>query len=1047
VASTAEPAAIRVRVLGPVEAIGPAGPALLVGARQRAVVGVLALKAGALVPQWRLVDALWGDRPPRTAVKSLHSHVARVRQALDGCGLADVLVTRDSGYLLALGADAVDTVDAGRFEEQVRLGQQQLAAGFADRAAVHLRTGLQLWRDEAALTDADPHGWAAAEVQRLGEVRMTATAARWEAELCLGRHAEAVTELERLLVTYPSQERLVGSLMMALYRVGRHTAALDTYQRLRGRLADELGVDPGPELIELNARILRRDPSLDLLSRATAREPAPGVDGPAMPRPAQLPARVGHFTGRGDALAMLDALADDPEAETQVAVISGPAGIGKTALAVQWAHRVTHRFPDGQLFVDLRGHEPGSRVPAADALAHLLRSLGVTADHIPPDVTEQAGLFRSLLHDRRVLIVVDNAGTIDAVLPLVPASAGNLLLATSRGALAALSTHHAVCAVRLDALTGEEALALLRRLLGAAMVDGQLDAAGELVRLCDRLPLALRIAAAKLMGQSAPVIADLVSELHATDRLDVLTVDGDSRSVRTVFASAYRTLSPAAARMFRLLGMHPGPTFHIGLAAAAAGLPVAGARDVVAELVAAHLAVDVGDQRYRFHDLIALFAAHCAEADEPQPQRAEAIARAVDWYLAVAYAANRVVDPGRDRVTPVLTHPPAQLPFPAEHAAALAFLDSERGNLLPVARFAVGHGHPAATWQLTYLLTGFYDSRGDRAQRVEMCQEGVAAAQLAGDPVAEGLMRSGLGIACIAAHRFEEALESLHGALPLMRASGDQRGEGHAYNNIAAAHSGLRHFEQAMDAFRHALAIHTANGYQLGIALALNNAGHTAVQMGRPELGTHDLSTALELSREIGNPRLEAAVLHSIGEADLRRGTYDAALENFGAALTLYRDIGDRRYEAETLGGIGLAHLRRGEPAAALAVLRQALELSRAIADQHLAAVIVHRIGRALASTGDVAGAREQFHLALEQRVRVPDAYEEANLHRDLADLAAGCGDAGRAAHHRAQAAGLYRRANANEEAGQLAGLSGTDARPADSGGGVTSPPPARSHP
>ena len=975
--SAVEPAGLRIRVLGPVEVLGPAGPALLVGARQRAVVGVLALKAGALVPQWRLVDALWGDRPPRTAVKSLHSHVARVRQALDGCGLADLLVTRDTGYLLAAEPG---TVDAVGFEERVRRGQQALAAADAERAAGHLRAALALWRDDTALADAEPHGWAAAEVRRLAEVRLTALAARWDAELRLGRHVEAVAELERLLVAYPAQEGLVAALMLAQYRSGRHTAALDSFQRLRAHLADELGVDPGPDLLELNARILRRDPALTLGGGPKPAEVA-------APRPAQLPARVGHFTGRADALAALDRLADDPEQETGIAVVSGPAGIGKTALAVQWAHRVAGKFPDGQLFVDLRGHEPGMQVPTTQVLAHLLRSLGVSADRLPAQVTEQAALFRSLVHGRRLLIIVDNAGSTDAVLPLVPAGAGTLLVATSRQALTALGTHHAVCAIALDALAEPEALALLRRLLGAAAVDAGLDAARELVRLCESLPLALRIAAAKLAGGPAPDIAALVAELSAGNRLDLLAVDGDSRSMRTVFASAYRTLSPPAARTFRLLGLHPGPTFHLGLAAALLGEPVAVARAAVDELAAAHLVQAVGAQRYRFHDLIALFAAHCADADESDTQRETAVACAIDWYLAVAHAANRVVDPGRDRVTPVLRHPPPELPFPAEHGAALAFLDEEAGNLLPVARFAARRGQPTATWQLTYLLTGFADSRGDRAQRIEMCEAGVAAARQDGDPIAEGLMRSGLGVAYIAAHHFDAALISLHEALPFMRTTGDRRGEGHAYNNIAAAYSGLRDFDRALDAFRRALAIHTENGYRLGIALALNNAGHTAVRMGRPELGVPDLAAALELSREIGNPRLEAAVLHSTGEAELHRGRYDGALDSFDAALTLYRAIGDQRYEAETLAGIAETHLSRGAPGAALAVLRRAAELSREIADQHLAAVVLHRTGQALSALGDHAGAAEQFELALALRMRVPDAFEEANLRRDLAAL------------------------------------------------------------
>ncbi|MDT5041684.1 MAG: hypothetical protein QOE51_2669 [Actinoplanes sp.] len=977
--SAVEPADARVRILGPVEVIGPGGPALLSGARQRAVLGVLALKAGALVPQWRLVDALWGDRPPRTAVKSLHSHVARVRQALERCGLGDLLVTRDTGYLLAAGPGLVDAAD---FEEQAQRGQRLLGAGDAEEAAGVLRAALALWRDDTALADAEPHGWAAAEADRLAEVRLLATAARWDAELRLGHHDEAGSALERLLVTYPGQESLVALLMLALYRAGRPTAALERFQRLRVHLADEMGADPGPDLTELNARILRRDPALTL-APGPAAAPRPVA---ALPRPAQLPARVGHFTGRGAALAELDRLADDPATETAVAVICGPAGIGKTALAVQWAHRVADRFPDGQLFVDLRGHEPGSQVPAADVLAHLLRSLGVSAERLPAQVTEQAALFRSLLNGRRMLIIADNAGSTAAVLPLVPAGAGTLLIVTSRQTLSALGTHHAVSLISLEALAGDEALALLRRLLGGPRLDAEPQAARELVRLCERLPLALRITAAKLTGR--PGLAALVEELRAGNRLDLLAVDGDSRSMRAVFASAYRTLSEPAGRAFRLLGLLPVPTFHTGLTAILLQLPPAAARVAVDELAAAHLAQPAGADRYRFHDLIALFAAQCAAADEGADERAAAADRAVDWYLAVAYAANRVADPGRDRVTPELRHPPAELPFPAEPAAALAFLDDESGNLLPVARYAAGHGRPAATWQLTYLLTGFADSRGDRAQRIEMCRAGVDAARQAGDPVAEGLMRSGLGVACIAAHRFDEALESLHAALPFMRAAGDLRGEGHAYNNIAAAHSGLRQFDEAMAAFRRALAIHTENGYQLGIALALNNAGHTAVRMGRPERGIDDLAAALRLSREIGNERLEAAVRHSVGEAELTLGRHEAALASFGAALRLYRTIGDRRYEAETLAGIAETHLRRDDPAAALAVLGPAVGLSQEIADQHLAALLTHRTGRALLGLGDLAGAQHHLDHALRLRLRVPDPFEEANLRHDLDDLA-----------------------------------------------------------
>ncbi|MFK3983258.1 AfsR/SARP family transcriptional regulator [Micromonospora sp. NPDC050397] len=1056
-----------VRLLGPVEVVGPAGPALLVGARQRAVVGLLALKAGTVVPQWRLVDALWGQRPPRTAVKSLHSHIARVRSALTLCGLPDVLVTRDSGYALRL---APETVDAIRFEEYARRGREDLAAGEPARAVAGLRAGLGLWRHEVALADAEPTGWGAAEVDRLGEVRLVAVEDRWDAELRLGRHAVAVGELERLLVEYPSRERLVGLFMLALYRSGRQTDALDAYQRLRVGLAEEFGVDPGPDLARLHTRILRRDPALDpeplpdpgatgTSSRppGSAPPPASGTSdaparsgpaeagghttdggghrtdggGPSMPTPRQLPAPVGFFTGRSPELSVLDRLLDDPEADLPLALISGPAGIGKTALAVQWGRRVANHFPDGQLFVDLRGHERDATLPPGHALSHMLRSLGVPADRVPAEPTEQASLYRSLLHGRRMLILLDNAGTADDVLPLVPGSAGTMLLVTSRSAIAALNTHHAVCPVSLDVLPVDEALAVLVRLLGAAAVERERAEAAELVRLCDRMPLALRIAAAKLASRPNRTIGTLVAELAGANRLDALSVDGDSRSVRTVFASAYRALSGPAARLFRLLGLHPGPTFHTLLAAAVADLGVTEARRIVDELVVAHLAVETGVDQYRFHDLIALFAQQCATVDETTPARDEAVHRIVDWYLAVATAANKVLDPGRDRVTAVLRHPPAQPPFPAEHHAALAFLDAERGNLLPVTRYAAQRGLPTAAWQLTYLLIGFYDSRGHWPERVEMCRWAVTAARQVNDPATEGLMLSGLGVALIMSRRFDAALSSLHEALPLMLASDDRRGAGHVYNNIAAAYSGLRRFDEAVTAFRHALAIHTASGYRLGIALALNNTGHTYVRMGRPELGTTDLAQALTISREVGNPRLEAAVLHSLGEADLGRGRLDAALDHLGQALLVYQAIGDRRYEAETMNGLGLALLRKGEPAAAISPLRRALSLTRDLADQHLEAVTRHHLGQAYLRAGDLTGAGDELRHALALRARTPDPYEEARVRQDLGELGRRLGDRTASEHHWRLAVGLYRRANAVAEAGELAVRLERDARPA----------------
>ncbi|HEU4421867.1 MAG TPA: ATP-binding protein, partial [Pilimelia sp.] len=306
------------------------------------------------------------------------------------------------------------------------------------------------------------------------------------------------------------------------------------------RLSDELGADPSPDLLRLHTQVLRRDPALDVRPPGAARvAPSTGIPTAVpMPRPAQLPAPVGHFTGRVQQLAALDDLLPESGGETPIAVVSGAAGAGKTALAVQWAHRVAERFPDGQLFVDLRGHEPDGALTSSDALAHILRSLGVPADHTPTPVAEQAALYRSLLHGKRILLVLDNAASVDVVLPLVPASATNMLLLTSRRTMAALATHHAVRAIGVDEFSADEARALLVVLLGAdrAGIDG--EAADDLARLCGRLPLALRIAAAKLAGQPGRPIRDFVAELAGVHRLDALALEGGSRSVRAVFASA-----------------------------------------------------------------------------------------------------------------------------------------------------------------------------------------------------------------------------------------------------------------------------------------------------------------------------------------------------------------------------------------------------------------------------------------------------------------------------------------------------------------------------
>ncbi len=974
-----EPASNRpladVRLLGPVEVIGPGGTALLPGSRQRALVGLLALQPGAIVGQASLIDALWGDEPPRTAVKTLYSHVTRVRQAMEACGLPNLLRTRDPGYVLSITGGEVDAV---RFEEQIQRARTATTPG---EVAKLLHEALSLWRGDA-FADADLAGSAKAAIDRLHEIRIAAAEDLWEAELERGEHSRSASELELLVARHPYRERLVGLLMVARYRGGRHADALEAYHQLRNRLADELGVDPGLQLQRQYAAILRHEEAS--IGSATAVPAAP-----RFPRPAELPAPVGHFTGRISELAAMNDVLDPGGAH--ILAVSGAGGMGKTALALQWAHLMESSFPDGQLFLDLRGHEPGQVMPVTEALPRLLRSLGVPSDRIPAELSEQSGLYRSLLHDKRVLVLLDNCGAVDQLLPLIPGGDSSVLLITSRNRLTALAAYHAVQLVDLDALENDEAFELLRDVVGDR-IGHESDDANTLIDLCARMPLALRIAAALLAAHPTQPVAALTADLAGNDRLDALSIEGDSRSVRTVFASAYGGLTAPAARTFRLLGLHPGPTAQLNLAASVTDSSPIEAKSALAELAAAHLIADLGDGHYRFHDLIRLYAAECVQREESAGQRAEALHRMVDWYLAIGEVANRLLNPSHDRVVPTLRYPPSDLPpGVGEHAdrdSVLAFLDAERPNLVPITRTATVSGHPEAAWQLTYLLTGFYAFRGHRADRIEICRWAVDAARRTGDEFAEGIMASSLGVAYKAAHQFQQALEPLQRSQFLTSKTGDKRGLGNALNNLANAYVGLRRYDEAVDAFQQALPLYDETG-QIGSAAAtLNNLGLTCLQREQVELGFEYLAQALAVARGLSDPRLEGAITHTLGEAQLSHGSAVEAVTTLRTALNIRLGAGDRHFAPETLTQLGAAHLACHDVTTAVDVLEQAVTASQGIVDEHLEATALRHLGKAYQQAGDPAAATEQLQRALALRARIPEPVEEALIRQLLDELA-----------------------------------------------------------
>ena len=613
--------------------------------KQRALLAALLLNAGRAVSLDELAEALWGPDPPPSARVTIQNYVMRLRKALGDTGTSRI-GTLPSGY--AIQADASE-LDVARFEDLLCAARAAARERRWRDAADQARSAVSLWRGDP-LADVGSELLADREVPRLAEMRLQALETRIDADLHLGCHADVITELRRLVARDPLRERLHAQLMLALYRDGRQAEALAAYQRARQVLVEELGAEPGTGLRDMHQQVLTGDPALAFVppvpGPASASSAAPPAARPApagLPR--ELPAAVPHFTGRAGALAVLTELLDRPEfsATVVISAINGTAGVGKTALAVHWAHQVSQRFPDGQLYVNLRGYDPsGAPLLSADAVRGFLDALGVPAAQIPAAPQAQAGLYRSLLSGRRMLILLDNARDVAQVRPLLPGSAGCLVLVTSRSQLTGLVAADGARVLTVDVLTDAEALALLGRRLGPERVAAEPAAAAELIMLCARLPLALNIAAARAAARPKHSLAAVAAALRGErGRLDAFDTGDHASSARTVFSWSYRSLSQPAARMFRLLGLHPGPDITEAAAASLAGVAAEAAHRSLAELTAAHLVTEQVPGRFSFHDLLRAYAAEQLGSSDSPPERHAALGRMLDYYLHTAQAAVR----------------------------------------------------------------------------------------------------------------------------------------------------------------------------------------------------------------------------------------------------------------------------------------------------------------------------------------------------------------------------------------------------------------------
>jgi DNA-binding SARP family transcriptional activator/Tfp pilus assembly protein PilF len=1026
-------------LLGPLQVRRGTAEVRIPPGKRRALLARLLLSANHVVSLEDLTETLWGAAPPGSARVTLQNYVKWLRRSLGDSG-HNLIGTAPHGYVINVRPGQLD---ANRFEDQARAARKSARDGAWDRAAAQLRTALSLWRGEP-LADVESELLAAREVPRLAELRLQALEARIDADLHLGGHGEVIAELRRLVSEHPLREPLHGLLMLALYRDGRQAEALAGYAGACEVLAEELGTQPGPDLRELHQRILSADPTLALIGRPAEPEPQRTV-------PRELPPTVPGFTGRQTELQALTRLLDQSSEQAPEAVvisaIGGTAGVGKTALAVHWSHRAAGRFPDGHLYVNLRGYDPGQPMPAADALAGFLRSLGVPGPDIPPEEGERAARYRSLLAGRRMLVVLDNARSASQVRPLLPGTPACTVLVTSRDTLAGLVARDGAARLHLDMLPLEDAIALLRTLIGAR-VDTEPGAAAELAAQCCRLPLALRVAADLASARPAASLASLTAEMaDLRTRLGLLTAGGDpSTEVRAVFSWSYRHLDAGNARTFRLLGLHPGPDLDPYAAAAMAGATVQQARQALDTLTSAHLIQPAGPGRYSMHDLLRGYARELTSSIDTEEEQRAALTRLFDHYLHAAAAAMDVLLPAERHRRPRIPRPDTPIPPLPDPAAARQWLDAERPALVAVAGHTVAYDWPGHATRLSAILFRYLRSGGHIPEVITVSSHALGAARRTGDRVAEATALNQLGNIDRLQGRYRQAVDHHRQALSLFRAAGDRAGEAHALGNMGIAETELGRYEQAAHHLQAALASYRDIGDRVGEARTLGNLGAIRRMQGRYQEAAGYYGQALGLSRKIGDREGEATTLFRLGYFNLRLGRYQDAAGYLQRALALYQDMVDRDGEADILVRLGEVYLGLGRYDQAARNLEQALAMSREIGDPVLEANALNGLGDVLCRTGDADKAHAHHATALRLASEAGVPLHQARAHSGLARTYQADGDPVQARHHWQQALTHYDAIGApeaDEIRAQLAtaGDDGDD-KPTEEDGSTTNPSP-----
>ncbi|MER5297934.1 BTAD domain-containing putative transcriptional regulator [Streptomyces lasiicapitis] len=965
-AEAARPAA-RFSVLGPVRAWLDEEQLPTGSPQQRALLAALLLRDGRTATASELIDAIWGEESPSQALAAIRTYASRLRKVLP----PGALVSESGGYAVRAAEGALDLTEA---EKLWHTAERARGLGDLCQARSLVNKALSLWDGEPLANVPGPY--ADAQRTRLEEWRLQLLESRLDMDLEQGCHAESVSELTALTAAHPLRERLRELLMLALYRSGRQAEALAVYADTRRLLADELGVDPRPGLQELQQRILQADPALAEPS-APAAEPSAGVV-----RPAQLPATVQDFTGRVSFVKELSDILSTAEGRVMaVSALAGIGGVGKTTLAVHVAHAARTHFPDGQLYVDLQGAGPRAAEPET-VLGAFLRALGTADSAIPDSLEERAALYRSVLDGRRVLVLLDNARDAAQVRPLLPGMEGCAALVTSRMRMVDLAGAHLV---DLDVMSPDEALSLFTKIVGEERVASEREAALDVVAACGFLPLAIRIAASRLAARRTWTVSTLAAKL-ADERRRLDELQAGDLAVEATFELGYGQLEPVQARAFRLLGLADGPDISLAAAAAVLDLPLEDTEDLLESLVDTSLLESAAPGRYRYHDLVRLYARACAERDElPPSEREAALSRLLDFYLASAVRVYAVERPGDKTVDHLEVPDQPGLDF-ADATTALDWLHAEAACILACVQQSLNSAGLRRAVDLLLAAKDLAES-GASSYRYELATRAARdAGAAAEDARAEGRARVSLAQVLSKVGGFEDAVTELEQATALAQTSEDLWTQGNAWNELGINAYCLNQHAASEAHLLKAIEVFRLDGNRPSEASALCNWSRVLVALGRT-------SQAIELAREgmaiysdLGLTFRIANAQSALGISLSHAGRHAEGLEHLTNALHLFVESRQRLWEGTAHYRIAQVHLTARHPAQAAQHAEQALATG-CVGGDWMRANVLTLLGMALDALGQVDRARACWHkaLALHEEAGAPEADTVRALLRPVA--------------------------------------------------------------